>query len=394
MQRDRKPRRVPPGIRVRHSRGCSVISGKRCSCRPSYEAFAFDRRTGRKVRRTFRSLAEAKSWRRDAQQALEAGTITSERTPRLREAALALVAGMRDGAIRTSSGERYKPSAIRSYDESLRLHVLPELGDVRLADLRRSHVVRLAKSLLADRSEGTVRNALVPLRVIYREAIERGDVALSPLSDVKLPSSKGRRDRIASPQEAAALIAALPERDRALWATAFYAGLRRGELQALRWRDIDFDANVIHVLRSWDASERRDVGPKSKAGTRVVPMPEVLRARLRAPLAAHKLASPHSGSDALVFAQDRDADSPFSAGAVQKRADRAWAGRERITLHEARHTYASIAIAAGVNVKALSAYMGHSSVQTTLDRYGHLMPGNEREAADRLDAYLSGGVAR
>jgi integrase len=62
---------------------------------------------------------------------------------------------------------------------------------------------------------------------------------------------------------------------------------------------------------------------------------------------------------------------------------------ERITLHSCRHTFASFAIAAGVNAKALSTYMGHSSVSITLDRYGHLMPGNEAEAAILLDAYLT-----
>lgn len=61
---------------------------------------------------------------------------------------------------------------------------------------------------------------------------------------------------------------------------------------------------------------------------------------------------------------------------------------ERITLHEARHTYASLMIAAGVNAKALSTYMGHANISITLDRYGHLMPGNEAQAAKLLDAYL------
>jgi integrase len=68
----------------------------------------------------------------------------------------------------------------------------------------------------------------------------------------------------------------------------------------------------------------------------------------------------------------------------------AWAkaSLERITLNECRHTFASLMIAAGVNAKALSTYMGHANISITLDRYGHLMPGNEAEAAGLLDAYL------
>jgi integrase len=64
-----------------------------------------------------------------------------------------------------------------------------------------------------------------------------------------------------------------------------------------------------------------------------------------------------------------------------------------LTLHEARHTFASLMIAAGVNAKALSTYMGHASITITLDRYGHLMPGNEDEAAAMLDAYLAAATA-
>jgi integrase len=67
------------------------------------------------------------------------------------------------------------------------------------------------------------------------------------------------------------------------------------------------------------------------------------------------------------------------------------AGLEPIALHECRHTYAAFMIAAGVNPKALSTYMGHASITITLDRYGHLMPGAEDEAASMLAAYLAQG---
>jgi integrase len=81
---------------------------------------------------------------------------------------------------------------------------------------------------------------------------------------------------------------------------------------------------------------------------------------------------------------------PLRPDRLQQRADAAWkaAGLERLTLRDCRHTYASLSIAAGVNAKALSTYVGHSSIQITFDRYGHLMPGNEAEAASLLDTYL------
>ncbi len=192
---------------------------------------------------------------------------------------------------------------------------------------------------------------------------------------------RGRRERIASPDEAARLIAALPERDQALWATAMYAGLRSGELQALTDDLVDLERNVIRVRWSWDPKAGR-VTPKSRAGHRTVPIARVLRRHL----AEQRLARGQKGS--LFFG--RDGGLPFSNQAVSQRADRIWkaAGLEPIGLHDCRHTFASLMIAAGVNAKALSTYMGHASITMTLDRYGHLFPGSEEEAAGMLDAYL------
>jgi integrase len=81
---------------------------------------------------------------------------------------------------------------------------------------------------------------------------------------------------------------------------------------------------------------------------------------------------------------------PFRPDRLQERADTAWkaAGLNRVTLHDCRHTFASLAIAANVNPKALQTYMGHAKITETFDSSGHLMPGSEADAADLLDAYL------
>jgi integrase len=141
----------------------------------------------------------------------------------------------------------------------------------------------------------TIEVTLLPVRAIYRQALERGEIAVNPCEKLRLPRSDRRRDRIADPLEGAALIAAVPVEDQPVWATAMYAGLRRGELQALKVCDVDLATG---------------------------------------------------------------------------------------------HTFAALMIAAGVNAKALQVYMGHANISITLDRYGHLMPGSEKEAAGLLDAYL------
>ena len=127
------------------------------------------------------------------------------------------------------------------------------------------------------------------------------------------------------------------------------------------------------------------VAPKSAAGIRRVP----IAAALRAHLAPAKLAAA-TDAQRLAFGSG---GSPFSASSSAERARRAWrrAGLRPIRLHDCRHTFASLMIAAGVNAKALSTFMGHATISITLDRYGHLMPGAEDEAASLLDAYLEPG---
>ncbi len=373
------------GIRIRHGRSCPASSGGACNCTPSYEAWVFSKREGRKIRKTFSgkgALAEAKGWRSDAQGAVRKGTMKAPTKTTIAGAAEEWLALAREGVVRARGGERYKPSALRSYEKALRLRVLPEFGHVRLTDLTRPELQDYVERLQArGLSASTVQGTLLPLRAIYRRALDRGEVAIDPCASLRLPAATGERDRIAPPDEAAELLRVLPDDDRALWATAMYAGLRRGELQALRWSDVDLAAGVIRVERSWDPVEGF-IEPKSKKSKRKVPIAAVLRDYL----IAHRI---RSEGDGLVFG--RSPVSPFNPSSITKRALAAWsrAGLDPIILHECRHTFASLMIAAGVNAKALSTYLGHANISITLDRYGHLMPGSEDEAAALLDAYLA-----
>jgi integrase len=187
---------------------------------------------------------------------------------------------------------------------------------------------------------------------------------------------------------ALAFIGELPEGDQAFWATAFLAGLRSGELQALRWEDVN---GTIEVSRSWD-KEAGEVAPKSAAGVRKVPLSPTLVGYLDA---HRRLTGRDTG---LVFGKTETV--PPSMSTMRKRAatafkrmnerrvERDLEPAERWTLHEARHTYASLMIEAGVNAKAISTYMGHSSISITFDVYGKLFQGRVQEDAERLDALI------
>ncbi len=364
------------GIRQRHSRNCK---GGRCQC--SWEAFVYSKRDGKKIRKTFPTLAAARAWRQESTVAVHKMLMRAPTAVTIAQAAESWLEGARDGRIRNRSGDPYKPAAIRAYEAAYRRRVKPALGSMRLSDVTRNDLQDFVDELVAEGcSPSTIVVTIASLRVIYKRALIRAEIAVNPVLGLQLPAVRGGRNRIAAPEECAELLDALPERDRPLWATAMFAGLRRGELMALRIEDIDLERGLIHVRRGWDTLEG-EISPKS-GRERAVPINATLRRYLDAHL------QQLLWSEGLVFGvNDR---STFNGTPLMKRAERHWehAGLQRITLHECRHTFASLMIAAGVNAKALSTYMGHATISITLDRYGHLMPGNEDEAAELLDRYL------
>ena len=373
------------GIRQRHTRACPSRNGERCTCRAGYEASVWVRREGKKVRKTFAGYEEARQWRTSMLKLSQDGALRAPSAVSFRAASDEWLRMAETGAIRTRSGDRYKPSALRGYEQALRLRLVPAIGAHKLNDIDRADLQRLvAKWHEEGLSASSIRNTVNAVRAIYRDAdlLAQGSIAINPTLGLKIPAVRGKRDRIAPPDEALRLLQALPPSDRALWATALFAGLRLGELMALRFEDIDFEQGTLRVTRSFDP-KAGFVDPKSKAGRRRVPIAALLREYLET---HRELTDRDSG---LVFG--RSSDCPFQPQTVNERARRAWAkaGLNPIGLHECRHTCASFFIAAGVNAKTLATFIGHASITTTLDRYGHLFPGSEAEAASLLDAYLA-----
>jgi integrase len=371
---------------VRHGRSCRSRSDGGCSCRPSYQAQVFSAREQKTIRKTFRELAEARAWRQESQVALRKGLLRSPSQVTLQEAAGEWLQAAQTGLVRTRSGEAYKPSAIRAYRQALAHRALPQLGNKRLTTITHTMLQDFADQLsAAGLSASSVRNTLLPLRAIFRRAHNRGLVAVNPTLRLVLPAVRGRRDRIAAPTEVGPLLNALDPADRTIYATALYAGLRAGELQALHWNDVDLDTNLIHVRRNWDRTAGF-VAPKSRAGERRVPIASTLRRELL----NHRVHQ-GTGGHGFVFPSTRNPHKPFNPSTLALHTSKRWsnAGLTPIGLHECRHSYAAYMIAAGINSKALSTYMGHSSITITLDRYGHLLPGNETQAAHLLETWLT-----
>jgi len=374
------------GLRRIHSRSCPrhhSATAPRCSCTPTWQAIVYDARTGKRHRRNFKTESAARAWRADTTTSVRRGTMPTGPAQTIRDAATELTAGMTTGAIRNRSGEAYKPAIIRDYSAAIK-HLVKRWGAKRLDQLTRADLRRYVEELqAADLGPSTIRNRLMPLRVIYRRAAEDGSIAVSPLSGLRLPPSRGRREAAVEPGTAAALVAALPIGPRIVYALALYAGLRRGEILGLGWADVDTDARIIHVRQAWCSHTAQMTTPKSSAGTRIIPMP----AELRRHLLEHRLAA--AQTDGLVCAPGQH--RPPTIRTFTDPAQEAWEAAKLapIGLHECRHAYASLMIAAGIDFKHLSEYMGHAGITVTIDRYGHLLPGAHEQAAAALDRLLA-----
>ena len=192
------------GITRRHSRRCRSRTGSRCNCEPSYEAFVFSKREGKKIRRTFRREAEARSWRADALAALDKGGLRAAKPTTIRQAWEGWYEGAKTGAIRNRSGDRYKPSSLRDYERNVRLRLLPELGGVRLTELRRPDLQELADRLLAAGLDpSTIRSTFLPLRAVYRRGGRRSseDVIAAIRADLEVVQAQEMGDIVLRTQE-------------------------------------------------------------------------------------------------------------------------------------------------------------------------------------------------
>jgi integrase len=373
------------------------------------------RRAGRYQTATFPKLAEAVAWRDEALAAAEG--LADPPAPPARtgprplparavtvaDAARRLARGMVDGSIRARDGRPYKPSVVRKYEEALRCLILPRAGAVPIATLTAGDVQRLVDAIAAERTAEHARKALTALRVTLRVAERYGELVANPCAGVRVPASaEGEKPpRILTPEEAARIIAAAEAEDarRArsfaapLIALAFGSGARLGELLALPWGPdgLELDAGILRVRRSVDRVRDPATGlypfvpPKSKASARDVPLAADDAARMR----RHRLASGRPPDGALVFGNEEgEALSPLPAGRAFRRAAIAAGLDEPLPrLHDARHAFASHALAAGLSAHAVAALLGHTDAALVWRRYGHALPDELAGAGAALAAF-------
>ena len=312
---------VPEGVRSRHSSWCPSHRGDTCGCAPRWEAWVYSRRDRAKVRKSFAEYWEAKAWRHEQLELASNDLLFAPSRRTLSELGTRWVALAQEGKIRNRSGRPYKPSALRTIEQDLRRHLVPFLGDKPMTTIMRRDLQRLVGRWLDEGfSPSKIRSIVNALRVLWRDfdllTDSDNQLLADPTRGLRLPGGGGRPEQIVGPAEARRLIEALEPGDRALWATAVYAGLRHGELRALQVRDINLERHHIVVRRGWDQYEG-EIDPKSESGIRQVVITEPLR-RI---LAQHLKRTGRKDSD-LIFG--RTPTRPFIGTTISKRARDAW----------------------------------------------------------------------
>ncbi len=264
-----------------------------------------------------------------------------------------------------------KPSTLRDYRSRIKAHLLPTFGQGRLEDITTREVEQWRAALVAAGGEPlsnkSKNNYVVLLHGVFRRAMTVYDLPINPVARVERHRVPSTGDiEVFSPEEVWALVrTAESEQDAAIYLTAAFTGLRRGELIALRWRDVDFGGSVIRVRTNYAGGQLTT--PKS-GKVRSVPMaPDVAEA-----LAGLARRERFTGEDELVFPGvtggylDGDALSKRYGRTLQRAALRP------LRFHDLRHTFGTRMIAKA-DVRRVQEWMGHADIQTTM-KYLHYAP--------------------
>lgn len=293
---------------------------------------------------------------------------------------------MKEWSARWLRMQRIKPRTCESYSSLLRLHILPTLGTVELAELTAEAIQAAIAAPLAAGHGRTAEQVYTLLTQICRAAVRAGHIDRSPMDAILPPYHVPTPTAWWAPEDAARF---LRLRQLALdphlvaWVLALTCGLRRGELCGLQWADIDLAQCTIRIARQRiTLADGRTVTapPKSRSSARTLAIP----ADLASWLADQR---PTAGGYVAISSSTGRPITPGGLDQAWRRAVRA-AGMPPITLHGCRHTCGAAAVRAGVAMRVLQDIMGHSSDAVTAQIYAHVDTRAQRAALDSITGLM------
>jgi integrase len=290
-----------------------------------------------------------------------------------------------------------KPATLEAYRRVVDSHLVPALGRLRLQHLTPPQIKAAYRSLHDDKglSPTTVQLVHQVLSKALSDAINDGLLAANPAAKVKAPARNTPEMHTWSREQASKFLRHVDgERLAAMWRLFLTAGMRRGEVAALRWQDVDFDRASLSVRQTgnivggvWTVGTskgRKGASAKSRRLSLDAGTVEALR-RHRTLQLQERMAWGGDWQDhGLVFV--RGDGSPLNPSTIgQQLTVRArQAELPHVRVHDLRHTYATLALEAGVHPKIVSERLGHANIAITLNLYSHVSEGMDRDAADRV----------
>jgi integrase len=300
-----------------------------------------------------------------------------------------------------------RPLTYRTYAIYVRKHLMPGLGKRRLARLSAQDIRTFLATRRAtgSRSPGNRGDALSPRTLFHLHAVLRNALEHAVREDL-LPRNVAKQVQVSpghvteveplSVAEARTLLdAAKGDRLYALYVVALSLGLRRGEVLGLRWVDVDIDDGVIRVRQTVQRVDGKLVfaPPKTRRSRRSIPLPaatvQVLQEHRERQAAEKATAGPAWRDSGLVFTTR--SGGPLEPNDVSKAfsEQRRKAGLRPVRLHDLRHTCASLLLAQRVPPRVVMEVLGHSSLDVTMNIYGHVMLDAQREAMSAMDRFLA-----
>jgi len=329
---------------------------------------------GRQRNKSFKRKSDAERWLTQQRSLMAQGGWTDPAQGRI-------TFGEYAGAWLESRAD-LKPKTRHQYQFLMRQHIMPTWRTVPLAKITFEGLTHwISRLSLGGLGPSAIRQSVFVMSAALDHAVRSGRIRSNPARGLGLPRPK-RRDYVYLTHGQVLTLASEAGRWRLLILLLAYTGLRWGEATALRVCDIDFDRRRVDVSRAFsDVGGRVVLGTPKSHQSRTVPVPRFIAIELAGAVDGQR-------PDDLIFT--------MPGGSVMRMSNwrratfvpaRARAGlSDRFRVHDLRHTAASLMIQAGYPPKMLQEIMGHASITTTLDLYGHLYPGEMDRYADRLDS--------
>jgi integrase len=335
---------------------------------------------GKRKTKYAKTQKEARDWLHAQAGQIKAGIWTSSDTVKLQD--------FIDRYLADVASKQVRPRTLESYRSTARLHIFPALGNLKLSALRPEHLQRLyADKIEAGLSAGTVQIIHGVLHQVLQQAAEWGVIGRNVAALTHPPRYRSAKPELLTRDQLRTLLETAKGR---WWYPLIYlaigTGMRRGELLALHWSDIDWEARTIHVRRivTRVAGENLVTEPKTASSRRLVTLPPEIVSVLE--------------DWQIDSAPTREIVFPSRVGGYHKASDFGvgWAtllkkaGVPHVRFHSLRHLHATYLLEAGVHAKVVSERLGHTNIGITLDLYSHVTAPLQQQAADTIGKAISG----